>query len=150
MIRSLMAIRSISVPRLAPPPSLTLRSKLAAALGGPLDAVPDFEGQVEPLALVLELLDDAQALVGVVEAEGQELVEGLLAGVAEGRVTEGVAEGDRLGQVFVEPEGLGDRPGDLGDLKAMGQARPVMVAERREEDLCLVLEGAERLRMDAG
>ena len=121
---------------------------LAAALGVPLDAVPDLEGQVEPLAVVLELLDDAQALVGVVEAVGQELAQRLLAGVAERGVAEVVAQGDGLGQVLVEAEGLGDRPGDLGDLEAVRQPRPVVVAERREEDLGLVLEAAEGLRVD--
>ncbi len=113
-----------------------------------LDAVADLEGQVEALAVVFELLDDPQALVGVVEAEGQELAQGLLAGVAEGGVAEVVAERDGLGQVLVEAEGLGDRPGDLGDLEAVGQPRPVVVPEGREEDLGLVLEPAEGLGVD--
>ena len=121
---------------------------LAAALGVLLDAVPDLEGQVQALALVFELLDDPQALVGVVEAEGQELAQGLFAGVAEGRVPEVVAEGDGLGQVLVEAEGLGDRPGDLGDLEAVGQPRPVVVPKGREEDLGLVFEAAEGLGVD--
>jgi hypothetical protein len=67
----------------------------------------------------------------VVEALRQKLAQGLFAGVAEGRVAEVVAQGDGLGQVLVETEGLGDRPGDLGDLEAVGQPRPVVVAERR-------------------
>jgi hypothetical protein len=63
-------------------------------------------------------------------------------------VAEVVAEGDGLGQVLVEAEGLGDRSGDLGDLETMGQPRPVVVPEGREKDLRLVLEPPEGLRMD--
>ena len=71
-----------------------------------------------------------------------------LAGVAERRVAEVVAERDRLGQLFVQPQHLGDRPRDLRDLERVRQPRAVVVAGRREEHLRLVLQPAERLAVD--
>ena len=41
-----------------------------------------------------------------------------------------------------------DRPRDLHDLHGVGQAGAVVVAHRRDEDLGLVLEPAERLGVD--
>ena len=59
--------------------------------------------RLSPCAVVLEDVDDAKALLVVVEAAGDEVVEDALAGVAEGRVSEIVAERDGLGQLLVEP-----------------------------------------------
>ena len=74
----------------------------ALPLRVPRDAVAHFPRQVQPGAIVLEHVDDAEALLVVVEAAGDEIVEDALAGVAERRVPEVVAERDRLGQLFVE------------------------------------------------
>src|SRR5262249_14864769 len=98
--------------------------------------------------VVLEAIDDAQALLVVVEAARHERVDHALAGVTERRVAEVVAERDRLGQLLVQPQHLGDRARDLRDLERMRQARAVVIAGRREEDLRLVLETAERLAVD--
>ena len=76
------------------------------------------------------------------------LVERVLAGMAEGRMAEVVREGQRLGQILVEPEGAGERPGDLADLDGMGQPGAEMVALVIDEDLRLVLEPAEGGGMD--
>ena len=76
---------------------------------------------------------------------GQEVAERLLAGVAEGRVAEVVAERDRLGEILVEVEGARDGAGDLRDLERVREARDVVVAGGRDEDLRLVLEAAEGL-----
>ena len=81
-------------------------------------------------------------------ALAQRRVERLLAGVAEGRVAEVVAEPDRLGQVLVEAERAGDRAGDPAGLQRVGEAGPVVVALGGDEDLRLVLEAAEGLRVD--
>ena len=64
-------------------------------------------GQVEAVEIgvaPLELGDDAQSVAVVVEPPvvGHAGVERLLAGMAEGRVPEIVAERDRLGEVVVE------------------------------------------------
>ena len=72
----------------------------------------------------------------------------LLAGVAEGRVAEVVAEPDRLGQVLVEAERARDGAGDPAGLQGVGEAGAVVVALGGDEDLGLVLEPAKRLRVD--
>ena len=70
------------------------------------DAVAHLPGQVE----VLEHLEDAHALGGVVPAAGREVGrERLLAGVPERRVPDVVAQRDRLGQRLVERQRGGQR-----------------------------------------
>ena len=111
------------------------------------DAVAHFPREVQPLAIVLEHVDDAQALLVVVEPAGNELVEHALARMPERRVPEIVAERDRLGQLLVQLQHLGDRSRDLRDLERVRQPRAVVIAGRREEHLRLVLEPAKRLRV---
>ena len=112
------------------------------------DAVAHFPREVEPLALVLEVLHDPKALLVVAERPLQERGKGLFAQVAERCVAEVVPERDRLGEVLVQPQGPGGRPGDLGDLERVRQANAVVVPLRREEHLGLVLEAPERLGVD--
>ena len=75
-------------------------------------------------------------------------VERVLAGVAERRVAEVVAERDRLGEVLVEREGAGQRAGELRDLDGVGQPGAEMVALVMHEHLRLVGEAAEGGGMD--
>ena len=121
---------------------------LAPSLGMADDAVADLPGQEKPFAVVLELLDDPQALLGVAEAAFDEAVERGLSRMPEGRVAEVVPERDGFGQVLVEAQGPGDCPGDLRDLESVGQACPVVIAEGREKDLGFMLQTAEGFRMD--
>ena len=70
-------------------------------------------GQVQPVECgiaALELGHNAQALRVMVEAAKamHRLVERLLAGMAERRVAEIVRQRDRLGEIFVEPQGACD------------------------------------------
>ena len=116
------------------------------------DAVADLLGQVEADAVALEHLDHPQRVLVVLEADpaalAQRRVESRLAGVAEGRVAEVVAEPDRLGQVLVEAERAGHRAGDPAGLERVRQPGPVVVAFGGDEDLGLVLEPAEGLGVD--
>ncbi len=112
------------------------------------DAVAHFPREVEPAAVVLEDVHDAQALLVVVEPARHEVVEDALAGMAERRVPEVVAERDRLGQLLVKVQHLRDGARDLRDLERVGQPRAIVVARRREEHLRLVLEAPERLRVN--
>ena len=109
------------------------------------DAVAHFPRQVQPLAIVFEHVDDAQALVIVVESAGDELVEHALARMAERGVAEVVAERDRFGELFVQLKHLRDRSRDLRNLERVRQPRAVVIACRREEHLRLVLQTPERL-----
>src|SRR5215208_1534177 len=74
-------------------------------------------------------------------------VEDALARVAERRMPEVVPEPDRLGQVLVEAERARHAARDAARLERVCQPRAVMVALGRDEDLRLVLEAPERLRV---
>ena len=75
-------------------------------------------------------------------------VERVLAGMAERRVAEIVAERDRFGEIVVEPKRPGERARDLRHLDGMGEAGAEMVALVIDEDLGLVGEAAEGGGMD--
>ena len=66
-------------------------------------------------------------------------VQGPLPRMAEGGMPQIMAHSDRLRQILVEPQRPGDGPGNLGNLKRVGQAGTVMVPLRRQENLGLVL-----------
>src|SRR6185503_10138568 len=112
------------------------------------DAVAHFPREVESLAVVLELVDDAQALLVVVETAGHQRPDHALAGVAERRVAEIVSERDGLGQLLVQAQDLGDGARDLRDLERVRQPGAVVVARGCEEDLGFVLESAKGLAVD--
>ena len=67
------------------------------------------------------------------------VVEGVLARMPERRVAEVVREREGLGEVLVEAERAGERPGDLAHLDGVGQAGAEVVALVVDEDLRLVL-----------
>src|SRR5215218_1990429 len=75
-------------------------------------------------------------------------VEDGLAGVAEGRVAQVVAQPDRLGQVLVQAERPRHAARDAARLERVREPGAVVVALRGDEDLRLVLQAPERLRVD--
>ena len=117
------------------------------------DAFADAEGQVEAAEGGVALLkpgNDAQGVQVVVKCQVvclQAAVEGLLAGVAEGRMADVVGQGEGLGQFDIEAERAGEGAGDLGDLKGVGEAAAEMVGGRVRraagEDLGLAGETTE-------
>ncbi len=104
------------------------------------DAVDDLGGEVQPAC-------DLRRLLVVAEAVVEQRVERRLAGVPERRMTEIVAEADRLGEVLVQSQSARDHPGDTGGLEGMGHAGSVVVTRRVDEDLRLALQAPERLRV---
>ena len=110
--------------------------------------MPYLPGQVQPVAVLLHLLHDPEALRAVTKSRRAQRVQLVLADVAERSVPEVVPKRHRLGQVLVEVQGPRDRPGDLGHLQRVGQAGDEMIAQGRYEHLRLVLETPERLRVD--
>ena len=138
-----------AVDQLDDPP---LQGRRLARAGVVEDAVAHLLGQVEAAAVALQHLDHPQRVLVVLEAAAAALAQGrverLLAGVAEGRVAEVVAEPDRLGQVLVEAERAGDGASDPAGLQRVGEAGAVVVALGRDEDLGLVLEPPEGLGVD--
>src|SRR5210317_2559019 len=59
-----------------------------------------------------------------------------------------VAQGDRLGEWFVEAECGGDGAGNLRDLEHMSEPGPVMIAGRGQKNLGFVLEPPKRFGVD--
>ena len=117
------------------------------------DALERFPGQVQPVELGITMLQrghDPQRLGVMIEAAmGLEaFVERPLAGVAERGMAEIMGQRQGFGEVLVEPELAGQRPGNLRDFERMGQPGAVMVALMEHENLRLVLQAAERGRMD--
>ena len=92
----------------------------------------------------------AQGLRVVVEAaeRGEAMIERALAGMAERRMAEVVAERRALREILVEAERAGERARDLGDLQRVGQPGAEMIALVKHEDLGLVREPAERRGVD--
>ena len=93
----------------------------------------------------LEFCDDAERLHIVVEPAVilHAVVKHLLAGMAEGWMAEVMGERHSLSQIIVQTEGLGDGPGDLRHLQRVCQARAIIVAFMRYEDLSLLLQAAK-------
>ncbi len=98
----------------------------------------------------LQLGDHAEGLHIVVEPAERlhAIVQLVLARMAEGRMAQVVGEGDGLGQIVVQAQGLGDRAGHLSHLQRVGQAGAEMVAFVRHEDLGLLLQAAKGRAMD--
>src|SRR5713226_5780065 len=109
------------------------------------DAIQRLLCEIQARAVVLELLRDTDALLVVTEPLGQKTREQLLADVAEWRVADVVAERHRLDKILVEPERTRDRAADLIHLEDVREPRSVVIADRSEEDLRLVLGAPEGL-----
>ena len=130
-------------------PALERRGHRLTGVGE--DPVAHLVGQVQALPVALDHVDHAQRMLVVaeaaVEARMQGLVERLLACMAERRVAEVVPEADRLRQILVQPQRARDRARDAHGLDRVREPGAVVVALRGDEDLRLVLEAPERLRV---
>ena len=124
--------------------------KRTIVLDQPFQRLPAQIETVEFGIAVFQLGDDPERLCVVVEAAEvrHQLVERILAGMAERRVAEIMGKRQRLGQILVDGEGARQRPGNLRHLDGMGQPRAVVIALVIDEDLGLVLEPAKGGRMD--
>ena len=139
------AVRGVARRRLA-----VAREQRAVVLDQALQRLPGEIEAVEAGVAALEIGDDAQRLRIVVEAAVilDAGVERALAGVAERRMAEIVRQRQSLGEVLVEAERAGQRPGDLDHFQRVGQPGAVMVAFVVDEDLRLVRQAPERGGMD--
>jgi hypothetical protein len=81
----------------------------------------------------------------MVEPARHQRIDDALSGMAEWRMSEVVAERNRFGELFVEPQDFGDGPGNLRHLERVRQPGPIVVTSRRKEHLRLVLQPTERL-----
>ena len=109
------------------------------------DSLAHFPGEVQAIAFLLQLLNNAEALVVVPEASGMQRAKLVFANVSKGGVSEVVAERDGFGQVFVEVQRSGDGSGNLGDFKSVSEPGDVVVALGGDEHLSLVFQAPESL-----
>src|SRR5271166_6300996 len=77
-----------------------------------------------------------------------QLVQGALARVSERRMSKVVDERERLDKVHIQIESRSDGARDLRDLDGVRQARAEVVRVAAGEDLGLVLQAAERARVN--
>src|SRR4029077_6329403 len=134
-----------------------LADRLAVRIGQrPVVLDDTFErlpGEIEPVECRIAPLgrgDRAQRLCIVIEAAevSEAGIERPLSRMPERRMPEVVREGKRLGEILVETERAGERTGDLGDLQGVGEPGAIMIPLMDHEHLRLVLQPAERGRMD--
>src|SRR3981189_3494713 len=97
------------------------------------DALQRLPGQVESVEIGIAMFqrgDDAQCLGVVVEATMslQTGIQRPLAGVAEWRMAEVVGERQGFSEILIKAELAGQRAGDLGYFKRVGQSGAVMIS----------------------
>ncbi len=80
-----------------------------------------------------------------VETLLQTAVESLLTNMAKGRMTQIVAQADRLSQVFVQSQSTRNRSRYSAGLQRVGQPRAVVIALGKNKNLSLVLQATEAL-----
>ena len=90
------------------------------------DPLAGLEAEVEAIearVALLQLVDHPQALQVVLETAvgAHALVERILAGMAERRVTQVMRQRNGLDQVFIQTQGAGDRAAELRDFQRMRQ-----------------------------
>jgi len=81
----------------------------------------------------------------MMETGGKQVCQNSLTGVAEGRMAEIVAQGNRLGKILVELQRPSHGSGNLADFKGVGKTGAVMIPFWSEKDLSFVFKSAECL-----
>ena len=107
-----------------------------------------FLRQIETGTVVFQLIHDAEALLVMPEAFRQQRVQRSFSDMPVGRVAKIVPESDGFRQIFVQAEGTGQGPCNLGNLKRMGKPGPVMIPFRGKKNLRFEFQPAKRFAMD--
>ena len=99
---------------------------------------------------LLKVLDNAQRMQIVVESQPmafQAFIQSALAGMAERRMADIVNQRQRLGQVLVQPQRLGDAARNLHHFNGVGQAAAKVVRRAAGKYLRLARQPAKRARL---
>ena len=118
------------------------------------DAFAHLEGEVQAGmrgVTLLEVFDNAQRVQVVVEAFAMlahQPVQGLLAGVAEGRMADVMHQCEAFDEAFVQAERGGDGARNLRHLDGVGEPGAEVIGEALGEDLRLVLQAAKGASMN--
>ena len=65
--------------------------------------------------------------------------------MSEGRMPQIMPQSNGLNQIIIQPQGLRNGSGSLGNFQGMGQTVPVVIPLRRQKDLGLILQSPKRL-----
>lgn len=118
------------------------------------DALAHFKGEVQAIeanVAMLEVLDDAQRVLVVIEAApmgAHKFVKLALAGMAEGRMTDVVDQGQRFDKFGIEAQRGSDGTGNLRDFQGVGQAIAKVIGKPRGENLRFRFQAAKGAGMD--
>ena len=118
------------------------------------DAFAHFKGQIQAAKAGiadLEILDNAQRVQIVIEEKSvlpHGGVQRFFSGMAKGRMSDVVHQGEGLHQIHVQPKLGGDGAGDLRDFDGMGEAIAEVVGEAAGKNLCLGFEPAKSAGMN--
>ena len=108
------------------------------------DPVANLPGQVQPLPLLLQHLHNTDTLLIMREPLAAEPVEHRLPRMTKRRMSQIVPQRDRLRQRLIQPQRFCDRARYLRYFQRVRQARPVMVALRRQKNLRFLFQTPER------
>ncbi len=103
------------------------------------DAVPNFKGQVQSLAFLLQAVHCPDALYIVLKTKRADPVQRPLPRMPKGCMSQVMSQGYGFHQFLVKPKRLCYGARVLGDLQGMGEPGPVMIPLRGQEDLRLIL-----------
>jgi hypothetical protein len=118
------------------------------------DSFPRTESEIEaamPCISLFETFHDTERMQVVIEAETvglQATVQGAFAGVAKGRMTYVVHQGQRLREIYVQTESGSHLARHLSDLDGVREPAPEVVGGTAGEDLRLSRQPPKRPRLD--
>src|SRR4030042_5024030 len=107
------------------------------------NTVPDFMGQIQSFTIFFEKINNPETLFIVVKPAGMYFPQNVLSCMTEWRMAEVVSKSNSFCQILIQSQCLCYCPCDLRYLKHMSEACPLVVAFRREENLCFMLEPSE-------
>ena len=108
----------------------------------------NFIAQIQTCAIILQDIHHTQTLLVMMEGLTDTLRKRAFAGMAEGRMTQVMAQGNSLSQIFIQRQGPGDGSCDPGNLNGVGHAGAVMVTLRPQKHLGFVHQPAKRLAVN--
>src|SRR3972149_6264506 len=119
-----------------------------AGLGVLQDAFAHLPGQVQPAAVLLQMIHYAKALLVMAKTARADRSQSFLSSVAEGRMAQVMPQRDSFGEILVEPERARDSSGQLRYFQGVCEASDVVIALRSNEDLRFVLQTTEGLGVE--
>src|SRR4051794_11763372 len=113
----------------------------------PEDTIADLLGQIKPLTIFFQDVNNAKALL-IVAKSGPETTDRRFTRMPEGRMAEIVTHADGFDQIFIQPQSAADGSCDLRHFQGVREPSSIVVARRTDEDLGFVHKPAKRFRVN--